>query len=885
MRQKLIFLVMLLCSAYVSAYAIVEEGPERTLTKDDALEIAQKVFRGKDVDYFILDDDTLQNWAIFVDAEPMKGWEHECYLLGFPKKTTFVYNENVVVSRVRLSIPPTGNFVPLLVKNRYGLKANLKPIVEKSEQANNPGTAAQRTYAVIISGGVNKYYNYERYWNDCSFIYQTLVNKYGIPKDNIYPIMSDGTNPAEDQRLNVGGFASQKLDLDNDGINDIKLAATKENIRNTLSSLANKMNKDDHLFIYVIDHGGTTDNNTSSYICLWENESLYDYELSSMVEPFCNKLVNVNVVLGQCFAGGFNDNLTKIGCVVASACTGSESSWSCYDIPFDEFVYQWTCAVNGADYYDNPLAEIADSDGNNHVTMEEAFAYAQSHDRISAETPQYVSTPLSVGEDLAFDNLAPSVDLYIKDNPEDTGKVPNNTTEEFWKSPSIWVRNQDDGIEEEENPYYTPEHIAAVIYVKVENRGKEAYTGGKWLHVYWSQASTVISPAGWKGLETYNNYVTGEHLRAVHIGNIEPNESRTLSVSWSLPIDCMKHDDGWHHFCLLTKITDSPFDEPYVPGVTHFDPRVYKDQAQKNVSIIIPGEFDEPTLVYVRNPEGYSKNYTLELKPQKSADNIIFAKANVEMEMNPLVFNAWERGGFKSQNIVRIADSNNAVSRKVKFLSSSSRLENIQLQPNEFDKVKLKFTFKNSITKDVTLDLIQRDENGKIVGGETFILKSKFISYPVNIVQSPAEDGTVNLSVDNTDYKSILWMDGDDNEISVADEITVAPNMNNNLYKVAVTDNEGGVAFGSVSLEAGYGISSVSAMTPGRIIVGLHNEAPEGSTIKVVSVLDSTSKIENAITAGCKEIAIDSECLQKGVYAVLYYVNGEIIDQQKVSIQ
>lgn len=79
--------------------------------------------------------------------------------------------------------------------------------------------------------------------------------------------------------------------------------------------------------------------------------------------------------------------------------------------------------------------------------MEEAFNYAKTHDRVSAEHPMYTSTPVSVGEDLAFTHLAPSVDLYIKDNPEDTGKEPNLTTDEFWKSPSIWVRNQDDKIE------------------------------------------------------------------------------------------------------------------------------------------------------------------------------------------------------------------------------------------------------------------------------------------------------------------------------------------------------------------------------------------------------------------------------------------------------
>ena len=132
-----------------------------------------------------------------------------------------------------------------------------------------------------------------------------------------------------------------------------------------------------------------------------------------MLEPFTSKFVNVNVVLGQCFSGGFNDNLKKVGCVVASASTGSESSFACSDIPYDEFVYQWTCAVNEATH--RKVYVKSDADNNGRVTMEEAFIYAKDNDRVSAEHPMYTSTPISVGEDLAFTHLAPAVDLYMKD--------------------------------------------------------------------------------------------------------------------------------------------------------------------------------------------------------------------------------------------------------------------------------------------------------------------------------------------------------------------------------------------------------------------------------------------------------------------------------------
>lgn len=406
MKANLTLLSLLMCCILSSA----SFAQTHNVSKQEALMIARQQFQGKDVDYFLLQDINPKVWTIFVDAEPMKGWEHECYTLKIPKTLMTGSSGTLLIKPTPLKLPPSGNYVPLSVKNRYGTNANSKPTVAKVSQPNDAQTAAQRTYAIILSGGVSRMSNYERYWNDCSFIYQTLTNKYGIPKENIFPIMSDGTDPSEDMLLTTGGYTSQPLDLDNDGVDDIKLAATKANIQATLNALNTKLGEDDQLFFYVIDHGKSKAN--QSYICLWGEEDLSDAELASMLTPFTQKNVNVNVVLGQCFSGGFIDDLTKVGCVVATASAGSEYSWACGDIPYDEFVYQWTTAINGADH--RGVKVYPDTDENGRITMDEAFVYAKDNDRRSAEHPQYVSTPISVGEDLAFNHLAPAVDLYIR---------------------------------------------------------------------------------------------------------------------------------------------------------------------------------------------------------------------------------------------------------------------------------------------------------------------------------------------------------------------------------------------------------------------------------------------------------------------------------------
>ncbi len=864
----------------------------KSISKDDALAIAQKQFVGKDVDYYILSNSTSAVWNIFVDAEPMKGWQHDCYVLTIPKATTTDIN-TIRPRKLLRKMPPKENYAPLLVKNRYGSNANTKPLVKKAVSSNSNNVTAQRTYAIILSGGINKNANHERYWNDCSFIYQTLVNKYDIPKENIYPIMSDGDDPAVDMRCVSGGYKSQSLDLDFDGIDEIKLAATKTNVKSTLSTLSNKLNKDDHLFIFVIDHGGTDDYNTNSYICLWHYENLYDYELATMLEPFTAKYVNVNVVLGQCFSGGFNDNLKKVGCVVASASTGSESSWSCSDIPYDEFVYHWICAVNEAT--PNKTSIKSDTDKNGRVTMEEAFNYAKVHDRVTDEHPMYTSTPISIGEDLAFNHIVSSVDLYIKDNPEDTGKEPNTTTNEFWKSPSIWVRNQEDSIYEHQNPEYSSDHRVAFVNVRVHNRGKEDFDGeGKWILIYWVQASTGITQKAWKGRELYENkWQTGGVLEARPIDEkIEAGKYRDFSIDWKLPYMLKEYPEGNFHFCLLAKIMDTPYDNGYSPEKSYFDLKGSNDQAQKNVTIIRKKDTEKFFNVYVRNTSTLDKAYTLELIPQTEADATLYQRAKVEMSMSPKIYDAWERGGFKSQDIEFVSTESNATNlRSVKFASPQSKLQNISLRGDEFDIVQLKFNFNKYTFSNSTynFDLIQKDENGNIIGGETFIVESPRLTIkPIdgpNIAPNPMKDGEIQLIVKNSsDFNSLKWIDGKGETLGNKESINVSPRINGNDYTVVAMTNDGEIATQSISLENLYGIQSISTANH-NIVVKLKEAAPDNASVEVKNITDGIAQVSCQISAGANVVNFDGSNLSRGVYVVCYIVNSTVVDQQKIRIE
>lgn len=876
MKRKLFLTVLLSCLFFIPATA-------RNVTVEEGLAILQNRFAEEDVDFYLLEDNNESQWTIFVDAEPMKGWEHNCYLCRFPKQF-LPLTRPLPVSQTSYKLPPDGTLTPLVVKNRYGERATEKPRVNKANVSAREQDVADRTYAVILSGGANKNANYERYWNDCSFVFQTLVNKYGIPHEHISVIMSDGTDPADDMHAIDGGYKSSPLDLDFDGVPDIRYAATKANVQQVLSGLSGSLKADDHLFFYVIDHGGSNDFDSQSYINLWGNETLQDYELADYLSPMINDSVTVNVVLGQCFSGGFIGELTEVGCVVAAASTGSEYSWACLDKPYDEFVYHWTSAINQAT--PDGTAVNSDADGNGQVSMAEAFAYAEMNDTAS-ETPQYISTPVTVGQGLLFDHLVKSFDLYIRDNSADTGVEPNLTTDIIWDSPDVWIRNKPDGKEEHENPYYTTDHFSAVIYVRVHNNGKVRYNGGNWLHVYWALASTGIRSATWKGRELYNNrHVTGEALRAMHIDSIEPGESGIVQVNWSLPQDLMKNDNEVkHHFCILARIMNSSVDDKYDPeGPIYFDVKGDRQIAQKNVTVLNMQDARNGASVFVRNIYGDARSYSLEIRPRTEAGKRLFTDAKVSLEMSQPVFNAWDRGGRRAKNIAYVPAEN---PQRVEWLSSESRVENICLAGKEFDKVTLKLepVASNLVFLNRTFDLIQRDAAGNIVGGETFVLTSRIQLPLLNINSEPLSGGAYRLSAELPDEEplAVHWRDASGSVIGTDRDVVVTPTLQNNEFSVVAVLPDG-EAEGSVVLTPETGFESVlpTSSVEDHIDITFRREVESSrAAVCVSSLTKAESLLTQNLPAGISQIRLDLSALPAGVYVVSYMEEGCVKDSRK----
>ena len=351
----------------------------------------------------------------FIDESPDANWEHPC-------RYVFVNTKNGQLSEKKATVPPQKleewKLLTLLPDVPKGAKFDFSKTTPQIRSGSNP----QNCYAVIINGGMDCYNNWVRYWNNCSAMYSALIHKYGYLKNNIYVLMSDGTDPEIDRHHDFFGiYDSSPLDLDNDGLPDIQYAATRDNITMVFNTLSTILKPEDNLFIFTTGHGSIYPLMQETTLMLWLEEMTAS-EFASEVDKV--RAGTINIVMSQCHSGGFIPHLEAQGRTIATACLALESSWSMTSQIYDEFIFYWISAVLGRDPY---LGNTVNADSNNDgkISMKEAFDYAKARDT-KQETPQYSSTAPQLGEYLTL--LGGTMPCSTPNYNFTTNPVTTNTT-------------------------------------------------------------------------------------------------------------------------------------------------------------------------------------------------------------------------------------------------------------------------------------------------------------------------------------------------------------------------------------------------------------------------------------------------------------------------
>ncbi len=403
--------------------------------------------------------------------------------------------------------------------NSYGSNATLKPSLSSSSAYN---MFAENTYALIINAVYNEYSNYEEYWNECSFMYQTLTKKYNIPKSHVKVLMADGGANGSISAVSTyrNHMVSLPKDLDGDGTNDVNGSATTNNMENQINYFESLLTSNDHLFIFIVGDSEYDPYNYLlgtdgiAYLKFWDENvppsnqmPQYNYSAVSLAYGLSDMQAKTTILLDISGSDDFASNLEESGfqgTVITSGRNNSLAFHSAY--PYGRFVYNWLCGMNIKNTIHGnavpPLLPFAsDPNNNDSVTMEESFNYAASFE--SVLVPYYSSSNSTWWKYMSFNDVARDVDLFIRDNKNDTGteyvspQAPFLITSFTWNSPDIYLRNQQDG-----NIYTSHDTLdlslpgkKAYLYVKIRNADTKNYQGSQqYLHMFWTDTRNLSLP-------------------------------------------------------------------------------------------------------------------------------------------------------------------------------------------------------------------------------------------------------------------------------------------------------------------------------------------------------------------------------------------------------
>jgi hypothetical protein len=350
----------------------------------DAGKKTLELFRGESVE---LPEEA--GYLISIDYFPQANYKHKV-VFAYVKKT--IPPEPMVILKIIEASSPSTNYAnPTLIAGVPSDPAGFTPgptfVTASSNSLTGGGGGTEissfgamdaipmcstpdcsHNYALLLSGGVQKEYNYARYRNDIEFLYTTLTEKYGYPKSHITVLMSDGTNPEDDQVAywtdNDPHYANSITDFDGDTIAEVKDGAvTRTNVHNTLENLRSTLTEEDNLFIFTTNHGDlltdpSTPDPASKEVILylwgtgddgWITDADFVNALPGSPDYPGTGIKSITMVMEQCYGGGFVDNF--IGQyqgpeerVIATAANWNELSWG------NAYSYQWISGVNGNGY-------------------------------------------------------------------------------------------------------------------------------------------------------------------------------------------------------------------------------------------------------------------------------------------------------------------------------------------------------------------------------------------------------------------------------------------------------------------------------------------------------------------------------------------------------
>ncbi|WP_457618952.1 hypothetical protein [Lutibacter sp.] len=490
-----------------------------------------------------------------------------------------------------------------------------------------------------------------------------------------------------------------------------------------------------------------------------------------------------------------------------------------------------------------------------------------------------------------------TLNLYIKDRPDDTGIEPNPTPDVMWISQDIWIRNFDDGGLTHQNPEYNANGNHNYINVRVINKSCVASTGNETLTINWAKANTALAwPQNWDGSMTDNDDGNGDpfdgggdplggELSSVTIPVIQPGDEAIIKVPWVVPNpnDYSDNTRPWH-FCLLAQIDDgNPVTMTTNPNVMV---RNENNLAWKNVTVVDLVTNLTIASVMIANPTNNTKTYYLELiKDNNENGKAVYEEAEVTLKMDETLFNAWERGGKIAQEVEAKQDE------KEKLVKGNNvLLDNINFNANEMGLLTLDFKF---LTKQVTdkeeftYHVIQKDaQTGEIIGGETFVIRKKQRSlFVANADDDKEVDLNEMITITAEDINEVAeynWYDSEGNLIYQGKDLSVSADITKK-YKLEVITADGFKDYDEVEVKLRPGYIQTISPNPSSNSINVDYKL-NGATSAYLMVIGVNNNSSNnyILDTSTNSITIDISSYQTGNYTLAIVCDGQVTDAKQL---
>ncbi|MBO4813954.1 MAG: T9SS type A sorting domain-containing protein [Muribaculaceae bacterium] len=930
--KKFLFLIALMAACLPSLAQV-------QITEAQALQAVKNLYPSNTVyDYYIAKTDTIYDdgdgscvldeipqaswltsnspkWLIFVDEKPMTGWSHPCSYFYVPQECSSV--NSIPIYGFEGVKYPRKIELTLIESQREAFRSIPTYSYQhyQKELSDEPDRTIgcdylDETIVIMIGGGYERANNYLTYWNDCEYFYNVLKNKCNI--DSIlfvtfFPTSQLRSNQGYELYVNRpqyfnGGNPPYQLMFPNrkDYINEI-LDIYYLNEDDGFAPYKNS-----NLIIYISCHGDIDQNTNEPYICLWDmsnylehptprDNRLYASELDSIITAFGAR--NTTIILQNCFSGAFIEPLQGTGRTIITAASEDGYSWSLdpqTGLEYNEFSYHLINALNQEDVYGTPVA--SDTNQNGHISMKEAFLYAQSNDE-GDETPMYNSMPEWLGDEFSFDVLLDSTNLFVHDNLQDVGSRINSSSGNFWNSPDIWLRNQNDGFTVKENDHLLVGNDEELyIYVQVNNRGYRDYVDpSKYLHLYWKTNTLKMGRDYIYGTNTpYGGKIAALSLDTA----IVTDTSCIYRYVWQPPATLVSRAANNGNILdieVLALVNDTIVSVIPEDAGGMIALRENSNVAIRKENTIKPSLgtlINIPPSTYMRrvkipvyiSPSESNTASKITLEVDTSSTGNVFQYCRFYLELSLGIYAS--SSNLPKYNIT----TTNSAPRKYKLNGNGSYF-NLIVPQGGIDS--LVFYCENDIlpmnAMNGILHLKLTNASDSLLDAETFriFLAGNNGGGPggPGIITMTGDDDRTQLVATGIEEPSLLeWYSPQQELIGEEETLQLAASRQQGVYTLRVASKlTGAVSYATATIADDPAIESVTPNPfSNQFTVRLSHPAMAGSEIRLTAVNGTSRVIEAPVAVGDREIVITANDCPSGIYVVNLVANGAVVGESRV---